>query len=140
MLKILFNCLETLVHTSAMPCDGTDFSFQMGERTLYVQKRPYLHSFLERVSELFRIIIFTAGIRKYADQVLDVLDPERRLTSIRAYRDSCIFSDNGSYKKDLTVLGLDLAKLAIVDNTPAVTLSFPSLNFLRHFIRFSNGS
>ncbi|CAM8955040.1 unnamed protein product [Rhodiola kirilowii] len=110
---------ETLVHTTTSPCDGSDFSFELEERVLYVQKRPFLHAFLERVGELFQIIIFTAGTRNYADHVLDTLDPERRLTSWRAYRDSCIFSDN-SYTKDLTVLGVDLAKLAIVDNTPAV--------------------
>uniref|UniRef100_A0A7N0U4B6 FCP1 homology domain-containing protein n=1 Tax=Kalanchoe fedtschenkoi TaxID=63787 RepID=A0A7N0U4B6_KALFE len=110
---------ETLVHTTASPCEGTDFSFQLEERALYVRKRPFLDAFLERVGELFRIIIFTAGTRIYADHVLDRLDPGKRFTSSRAYRDSCIFSDE-SYTKDLTVLGVDLAKLAIVDNTPAV--------------------
>ncbi|KAL9675987.1 hypothetical protein QQ045_004198 [Rhodiola kirilowii] len=118
-ITLVLDLDETLVHTTASPCDGTDFSFQLEERVLYVRKRPFLHAFLERVSELFRIIIFTAGTRNYADHVLDILDPGRRLTSRRAYRDSCTFSDN-SYTKDLTVLGFDLAKLALVDNTPAV--------------------
>ncbi|KAI8012298.1 hypothetical protein LOK49_LG06G01845, partial [Camellia lanceoleosa] len=33
-----------------------------------------------------------------------------------AYRESCIFSD-GSYTKDLTILGVDLAKIAIIDKS-----------------------
>uniref|UniRef100_A0A453F398 Mitochondrial import inner membrane translocase subunit TIM50 n=7 Tax=Triticinae TaxID=1648030 RepID=A0A453F398_AEGTS len=37
----------------------------------------------------------------------------------RIYRESCIFSD-GSYTKDLTILGVHLAKVAIIDNTPQV--------------------
>ncbi|CAB78816.1 putative protein [Arabidopsis thaliana] len=51
--------------------------------------------------------------------LLDILDPDGKFVSQRFYRDSCILSD-GIYTKDLTVLGLDLAKVAIVDNCPQV--------------------
>ena len=75
--------------------------------------------FLERVAEMFEIVVFTASQSIYAGQLLDVLDPDGKLISRRAYRESCIFSD-GSYTKDLTVLGVDLAKVAIIDNSPQV--------------------
>ncbi|KAL9252629.1 CTD small phosphatase-like protein, partial [Drosera capensis] len=52
-------------------------------------------------------------------QLLDILDPDGKLISGRVYCESCIFSD-GTYTKDLTVLGVDLAKVVIVDNSPQV--------------------
>lgn len=68
---------------------------------------------------MFEIVVFTASQSIYAKQLLDILDPDGKLFSRRAYRESCIFSD-GSYTKDLTVLGVDLAKVVIIDNSPQV--------------------
>ncbi|XP_077227096.1 uncharacterized protein LOC143860392 [Tasmannia lanceolata] len=114
---------ETLVHSTLDHCDGADFTFpvffNLKEHTVYVRQRPYLQIFLERVAEMFEIIVFTASQSIYAEQLLDILDPEQKLISRRVYRESCIFSD-GSYMKDLTVLGLDLAKVVIIDNSPQV--------------------
>ncbi|XP_057750491.1 uncharacterized protein LOC130968974 [Arachis stenosperma] len=114
---------ETLVHSTLEHCDDADFTFtvffNMKEHTVYVRKRPNLCTFLERVSEMFEVVIFTASQSIYAKQLLDILDPEGRLISRRVYRESCIFSD-GNYTKDLTVLGVDLAKVVIVDNSPQV--------------------
>ncbi|KAF5475210.1 hypothetical protein F2P56_007040 [Juglans regia] len=114
---------ETLVHSTLEPRDDADFTFtvffDMKEHTVYVKQRPYLHTFLERVAEMFEIVIFTASQSIYAKQLLDVLDPAGKLISRRVYREACIFAD-GSYTKDLTVLGVDLAKVAIIDNSPQV--------------------
>ncbi|KAJ0927980.1 putative protein-serine/threonine phosphatase [Helianthus annuus] len=114
---------ETLVHSSLEHCDDADFSFTVfvdfKEHTVYVKRRPYLKEFLERVSEMFQVVVFTASQSIYANQLLDILDPDGKIISRRAYRESCIFAD-GSYTKDLTVLGVDLAKVAIIDNCPQV--------------------
>lgn len=72
---------------------------------------------------MFEVVIFTASQSIYAEQLLDILDPDRKLFSQRMYRESCIFSD-GNYTKDLTILGIDLAKVVIIDNSPQV-LFFP---------------
>lgn len=117
---------ETLVHSTLEHCDDADFTFSvffnMKDHSVYVKQRPFLKMFLERVAEIFEVAIFTASERIYAEQLLDILDPEGKLISRRAYRESCTFS-NGSYTKDLTVLGIDLAKVAIVDNCPQVFLT-----------------
>ncbi|CAL9225893.1 unnamed protein product [Arabidopsis halleri] len=114
---------ETLVHSTLEACRDTDFSFRvsfnMQENTVYVKQRPHLYRFLERVVQLFHVVIFTASHSIYASQLLDILDPDGKFVSQRFYRDSCILSD-GIYTKDLTVLGLDLAKVAIIDNCPQV--------------------
>ncbi|THG05734.1 hypothetical protein TEA_004205 [Camellia sinensis var. sinensis] len=112
---------ETLVHSTLEHCEDADFSFpvffNMKEHRVYVKQRPYLQMFLERVTEMFEIVVFTASQSIYAKQLLDILDPDRKLISHPAYCESCIFSD-GRYTKDLTVLGVDLTKIAIIDNSP----------------------
>lgn len=105
----------------------------MKEHTVYVKRRPYLQTFLEKVAEMFEIMIFTASQSTYAEKLLDILDPESKLISKRAYRESCLFSD-GTYTKDLTVLGVDLAKVAIIDNSPQVISPHPFTKFLAIFI------
>ncbi|KAG1334917.1 CTD small phosphatase-like protein 2 [Cocos nucifera] len=114
---------ETLVHSTLEHCDDADFTFSvffnMKQHIVYVRRRPYLQTFLEKVAQMFEIVIFTASQSIYAEQLLNILDPDRKLISRRIYRESCIFSD-GSYTKDLTILGVDLAKVAIIDNSPQV--------------------
>ncbi|CAH8353590.1 unnamed protein product [Eruca vesicaria subsp. sativa] len=72
---------ETLVHSTLEPCDEVDFTFPVHyneeEHVVYVRCRPYLKEFMERVS--FEIIIFTASQSIYAKQLLNVLDPKRKL-------------------------------------------------------------
>ncbi|CAM0878087.1 unnamed protein product [Alopecurus aequalis] len=112
---------ETLVHSTLEPCEDSDFTFpvhfNLREHTIYVRCRPYLKEFLERVASMFEIIIFTASQSIYAEQLLNVLDPKRRLFRHRVYRDSCVYVE-GNYLKDLTVLGRDLSRVVIVDNSP----------------------
>lgn len=93
---------------------------------MYVTERPHLRMFLERVAQMFQVIIFTASQRSYADKLLDILDPDKKIFSRRFFRDSCVFSEGRQHVKDLTILGTDLAKVAIIDNTPEVNVvSFP---------------
>ncbi|XP_021294640.1 CTD small phosphatase-like protein 2 isoform X1 [Herrania umbratica] len=112
---------ETLVHSTLEPCDDADFTFPVNfnlqEHTVYVRCRPHLRDFMERVSSLFEIIIFTASQSIYAEQLLNVLDPKRRIFRHRVFRESCVFVD-GNYLKDLSVLGRDLARVIIIDNSP----------------------
>ncbi len=45
-----------------------------------------------------------------------VLDPKREYVKYRFYRDSCLNADD-TYIKDLNILGRDINKILIVDNT-----------------------
>ncbi|KAF7045017.1 hypothetical protein CFC21_054166 [Triticum aestivum] len=112
---------ETLVHSTLEPCEDSDFTFpvhfNLRDHTIYVRCRPYLKDFLERVASMFEIIIFTASQSIYAEQLLNVLDPKRRLFRHRVYRESCVYVE-GNYLKDLSVLGRDLSRVVIVDNSP----------------------
>ncbi|XP_043707195.1 CTD small phosphatase-like protein 2 isoform X2 [Telopea speciosissima] len=112
---------ETLVHSTLEHCDDADFTFSVNfnfkEHTVYVRCRPHLKDFLEKVGNLFEIIIFTASQAIYAEQLLNVLDPKRRIFRHRVFRESCVFVE-GNYLKDLSVLGRDLARVIIIDNSP----------------------
>lgn len=45
-----------------------------------------------------------------------VLDPNRRLIRHRLYRDSCTQAED-IYVKDLNILGRDMEKIVIIDNS-----------------------
>ncbi|XP_022634957.1 nuclear envelope morphology protein 1-like [Vigna radiata var. radiata] len=129
---------ETLVHSSEFPCNA-DFTFKMKSRTIYVKKRPYLEEFLEKVSEMFEVVIFTASTRSYSAKLLDILDPHNKFFSRRLYRDSCKWED-GHCLKDLRLLGIDMAKVFIIDNTPRgifvsgyVSIAHPLTDLLKKY-------
>uniref|UniRef100_A0A251T325 Putative FCP1-like domain, HAD-like domain protein n=1 Tax=Helianthus annuus TaxID=4232 RepID=A0A251T325_HELAN len=112
---------ETLVHSTLEPCEDADFTFTVNfnleDHKVYVRCRPYLKEFMERVAGLFEIIIFTASQSIYAEQLLNVLDPKRKVFRHRVFRESCVFLE-GNYLKDLSILGRDLARVVMIDNSP----------------------
>jgi CTD small phosphatase-like protein 2 len=129
---------ETLVHSSLDPAHAgapgaagglaplpagppPDFCFPVDvgavRHRVAVRRRPHLQAFLERAAELFEVVVFTASQRVYAEQLLDAIDPGRRLVRHRLYRESCVLW-GGNYLKDLSALGRDLAHTLIVDNSP----------------------
>ena len=97
-----------------MDLDETLISYCIKTGTFQI--RPYARSFLRRMAANWQIMVWTAGQKDYADKILDVLDPEKKITW-RLYRDSCI-NIEGTYVKDLDRIEpkVDLSKTVIVDN------------------------
>jgi len=68
------------------------------------------------MSQYYELVVFTAGLREYANVLLDDFDRER-LISRRLYREHCTLK-RGVYTKDLTKISKNLARIAIIDNMP----------------------
>lgn len=111
---------ETLVHSSFQKVHPPDITIpvEIDGRLVdvYVQKRPGLDEFLRHVCGKFEVVIFTASLSKYANPLLDVLDPEGNVRW-RLFRDACS-THKGTYVKDLSRLGRELSQTVIVDNSP----------------------
>ncbi|KAI3916637.1 hypothetical protein MKW98_026379, partial [Papaver atlanticum] len=121
---------ETLAHNGGSPVPGETcaLSFKGGESTYYIYTWTYVSELLERVSELYTVVIFTASDKEYVDQVLDFLDPQGKLISGHYYYDSgtyldhdglCVNNHTGSYVKDLRLFGVDLKNVILVNNVPS---------------------
>ena len=102
------------MYTLVLDMDETLIHFDPRRRHFRV--RPHVHNFLREMSHQWEIIVFTAGLKDYADWILNELDPQKYITR-RLYRDSCTFR-RGSYMKDLKKVGRDLSKTVIVHNLP----------------------
>ena len=93
---------ETLIHFVDMGPDS------------YFLIRPGAQDFLEEMNKYYEIVVFTAGMKDYADWVLDQLDTERFIKH-RLYRHHV--RQNGVYLvKDLDKIGRNIRKTLIVDN------------------------
>ena len=81
--------------------------------------RPYLFHFLNSISEYYELIIFTAGLKEYANIVLDLIESRmgKKIFDYRLYRENTEPNDEGIFIKDLTKIGRSLQKMIIVDNT-----------------------
>jgi len=106
-----------------MTGQGQDLIFSVevkveGRLVVYhVAKRPNVDHFLEKVSEWYKVVIFTASLPEYADPVISFLDPQHRYFHSRYFRDAC--TPRGStYMKDLTRVDPDLRNVILVDNSP----------------------
>lgn len=75
------------------------------------------------MSKHYELVIYTASLNKYADPLLDLLDPHR-LISARLFRESCVFYE-GNYVKDMSLINRELSQSIIVDNSPNSYLFHP---------------
>ena len=78
---------ETLVHSCLQPIQNKNniiqpdiflkVKFHSNYHNVYVLKRPFVDEFLEEMSKIYNIIIFTASVQEYADPLLDKLDKKK---------------------------------------------------------------
>jgi Dullard-like phosphatase family protein len=111
---------ETLVHTTdaiipVYDC-RVDIHTRSSSRCFYILKRPHLDAFLFALSPYYHIVIFTASIRRYADAVIDLIDPHQ-LIERRLFRPSCTRNE-AHFVKDLDNVSRDRRRLVLIDNSP----------------------
>lgn len=118
---IVLDLDETLVHCTTDPIADYDQTFNVNfnghKYCVYMRKRPFMRDFLERCAQWFEVVIFTASQSCYANTLLDVVDPERKLIHHRVFRESCAhYKEN--FLKPLDILNRPLSNAFIIDNSP----------------------
>ena len=134
-----------LTNVPSQPVPAPDYivpvEIENNWHNFYVLKRPGVDNFLRKMGELYEIVVFTASLAKYADPVLDRLDPTGTVAH-RLFRESC-FNHRGNYVKvrirsfcaylshfltlykDLSQLGRPVGDTIILDNSPASYIFHP---------------
>ena len=80
----------------------------------YFLVRPGCVQFIETMAKYYEIVIFTAALQEYADQVIDQIDVGNNI-KYRLYRQHT--SQNGPFLvKYLSLLGREIKRTIIIDN------------------------
>lgn len=84
--------------------------------------RPHWKESIDKIKDIYNIVIFTASHQSYSDAVLNYLDPENKYFNYRLYRDSCVqckTNDINFYVKDLDIFkdNYDLKDIIMIDNS-----------------------
>ncbi|KAA8497953.1 CTD nuclear envelope phosphatase 1A [Porphyridium purpureum] len=115
---------ETLVHAQRKrPIGRVDIEVTLRNETddsfssFFIQKRPHVHTFLRMVANWYRVVVFTASLRRYADPLIDALD-DGGVIQERYFRENCT-QRNGQFIKDLSMVEPDLRNVIMLDNTPS---------------------
>ena len=78
--------------------------------------RPRLFEFLDKLLELkCELIIFTISVKQRADEVINIIEKNKRYFNGRLYREHCTLM-GAAYVKDISKLGRNLSKTIIIDN------------------------
>jgi len=86
-LSLVVDLDQTVIHCDTHTHDASllmdTASFQLNGKTHYIKVRPGAREFLQRMTTLFEMHVYTAGIRAYAHEVVRILDPDRSLFGLR---------------------------------------------------------
>ena len=78
--------------------------------------RPRLFEFLDKLLELkCELIIFTSSVKQRADEVINIIEKNKRYFNGRLCREHCTLM-GAAYVKDISKLGRNLSKTIIIDN------------------------
>ncbi|XP_026199233.1 CTD small phosphatase-like protein 3 [Anabas testudineus] len=112
---------ETLMFSSLNVIEDAEYTFhttfQDHQYKVYMILRPHVKEFLQAMAKIYELFVYTCAKKQYAEKILDILDPQRKLFRHRLYQDDCACV-LGHYIKDLSVLGRDLTKTVVLDNAP----------------------
>ena len=118
---------ETLVHSQFNQIKTPDYTIPVDIEgnvcNIFVSKRPGVDNFLKTMSQYFELVIFTASLSKYADPLMNLMDPNGYCT-MRLFREHCTYI-NGVFTKDMSKIGRDMKDAIILDNSPSAYMLQP---------------
>jgi len=112
-ITLIFDLDETLIHFSLNSINDTDnINNKKGE----IFFRPFLFKILKKLKKNFEIILFTAGLKEYADTVINIIESKiGKIFDCKFYRENLTVNDNKIFK-NISNIGRDLKKIIIIDN------------------------
>lgn len=122
----IFDLDETLIHCELYDIDSAQKKIKIKmsasfEKTVGLNIRPNYRETISKIKEKYHVIMFTASLQKYADAIMEEIDPNGDLFQYRLYRNNCtqIKVDNQIYYiKDLRVFkNISLDDIVIIDNS-----------------------
>ena len=124
---IVFDIDNTLVYVTPIAPNNLEntefFTIKIKRRKFYVQTRPYLNYFLEKISKLYNVYFFTASSQEYASQIINKIYPQvKQFHSF--FRDSCT-EMYGYLVKDLNKIKTPLQKTLLIDDSTGSALKSP---------------
>ena len=120
---------ETLVHSQftpfSIPSDIViKIEIENEIQDVHALIRPGVKNLLEKMKNIYEIIVFTASVSKYANPLLNIIDT-KNICVFRLFREHCTII-NTSFVKDLQRLGRELKNVVIVDNSPLSYIFHPN--------------
>jgi CTD small phosphatase-like protein 2 len=103
--------------------EGLNESFSLQNSTFWYNVRPYTYEFLQRMSQIYEVFLFTMADGHYANYFFNVLN-ERTGNCITGVfsREHCIQLYKAVFLKDLEIVAnRNLKDMVLLDNT---TISF----------------
>ncbi|CAD8211530.1 unnamed protein product [Paramecium pentaurelia] len=118
---LLLDLDETLIHSCSLrenpQVTVTAFGDYGEEAKIHFNIRPFCAWFLQQMSQLYTIYVFTASSSAYANAIVNYLDPKRQWILGILSRGNCMETKNGFFIKDLRIVGnKQLKDMVIVDN------------------------
>ena len=108
---------EARKNASSDDVESFELLMEDGDRAT-VNLRPGLKEFLEQGAEHFELMVFTAGLKCYAQPLLNVIDPGGAAFRARLFRGSCTQVPGVGFVKDLALANRDPGRVVLVDNNP----------------------
>ena len=122
----IFDLDETLMHRNIQNIENSEkiVTIHLPSHKIVkvgVNLRPHLIESLRKIQKKYYLIAFTASQQAYGDAVLNLIDPEKDIFSMRLFRHNCRqikIEDQTVYVKDLRIMkGINLKDVVIIDNS-----------------------
>ncbi|KAF9947112.1 Carboxy-terminal domain (CTD) phosphatase, partial [Modicella reniformis] len=137
-LSLIVDLDQTLIHATVgaaidewvkaqdeMPKDIRMFPLPDSPTPYYIKLRPHLETFLQKVTSLYELHIYTMGTRNYASAVANVIDPDGKFFSQRI-----LSRDENSSMTKKTIERLfpcDTSMVVVIDDRADVWQYSPNL-------------
>lgn len=128
-LILILDLDQTILHTNDR-VSFCDFTFNLNNRIHYVKLRNNLDQFLEEISSLYEIHVYTMGTREYAKLICDYIDPNKVYFGDRIVTRSENFNE---LKKNIGRITTIKQNVVILDDRADVWDYDPNLILIKPF-------